>query len=109
VRLTDCVCRLAGDEFTVILEGAGHAGEVRRICQRVLDRLSQPHELGAERRTVTPSIGTAVYEDGETPDQLCARADAAMYAAKHAGKARFVISMAERSGESANALVACQG
>jgi diguanylate cyclase (GGDEF)-like protein/PAS domain S-box-containing protein len=109
VRLTDCVCRLAGDEFTVILEGAGHAGEVRRICQRILDRLSLPHEMGSERVQVTPSIGAVVYEDGETMAQLCERADAAMYAAKHAGKARFVMSVAERSGESAPTRVARQG
>lgn len=110
VRLTDCVCRLAGDEFTVILEGAGGPGEVRRICQRILDRLSVPHDLG-EPHLVTPSIGAAVYEAeaGQSQEQLCERADAAMYAAKRAGKARFVISMPERSGESACALVACQG
>jgi len=90
--LTDCVCRLAGDEFTVILEGAGHPDEVIRICRRILERLNQPHELMGDIVIVSPSIGAAVYESGETPDQMCQRADAAMYAAKRGGKANFVLS-----------------
>lgn len=92
VRLTDCVCRLAGDEFTVILEGAGHPGEVIRICRRILDRLNQPHDLMGHEAIVSPSIGAAVCESGETAHVLCERADTAMYAAKHAGKAGFVLS-----------------
>ncbi len=92
VRLTDCVCRLAGDEFTVILEGAGHKGEVLRICERILERLCQPHAFGADSVVVSPSIGAAMFEAGETHDTMCQRADAAMYAAKHAGKARFVLA-----------------
>lgn len=92
VRLTDCVCRLSGDEFTVILEGAGDTAEVRHICQRILDRLCIPHEIGASSLVVSPSIGAAIYEAGEDIDVTCQRADSAMYAAKHAGKAGFVLS-----------------
>lgn len=92
VRLTDSVCRLAGDEFTVILEGAGAAVELTQICQRILDRLCMPHQIGSASLIVSPSIGAAVYEAGETIETMCHRADAAMYAAKHAGKAGFVLS-----------------
>ena len=41
-RTTDTVCRLAGDEFTLILEEAGQLDEVERICGRVVDGLSLP-------------------------------------------------------------------
>jgi diguanylate cyclase (GGDEF)-like protein/PAS domain S-box-containing protein len=92
VRLTDCVCRLAGDEFTVILEGAGNADEVVRICQRIVERLALPHEFGGEAVVVTPSIGAALMRPNETPDVLCQRADTAMYAAKRAGKSTFVLA-----------------
>lgn len=92
VRLTDCVCRLAGDEFTVILEGAGNPGEVVRICQRIVERLCQPHDMNGDAVVVSPSIGAAVMQAGESSDALCQRADAAMYSAKHAGKACFVMS-----------------
>lgn len=94
VRLTDCVCRLAGDEFTVILEGAGNPGEVVRICQRIVERLSVPHDMDGDAVVVSPSIGAAIMQTGESGEALCQRADAAMYAAKHAGKAGFVMSKA---------------
>ena len=94
VRLTDCVCRLAGDEFTLILEGAGNPGEVVRICQRIVERLSVPHDIEGDAVVVSPSIGAAIMQTGESGEALCQRADAAMYAAKHAGKAGFVMSKA---------------
>ena len=93
VRNTDCVCRLAGDEFTVILEGAGHPQEVTRIGQRIIDRVSEPLTLpsGGVAR-VTPSIGAAVHFRADTEDTLCERADTAMYSAKRQGKARMVMN-----------------
>lgn len=91
VRDTDCVCRLAGDEFTVILEGTGHPVEVRRIGQRIIERLSQPCVIGDETVRPGASVGVALFEPHESHESLCQRADAAMYAAKHAGKGRLVL------------------
>lgn len=93
VRLTDCVCRLSGDEFTVILEGAGHPEEVKRIGQRILERLSLPHQLAGKSMVVTPSLGGTLFQQGDNADSLCRRADATMYEAKRAGKARFVLNV----------------
>jgi diguanylate cyclase (GGDEF)-like protein/PAS domain S-box-containing protein len=92
VRLTDCVCRLAGDEFTVILESAGQPGEVDRICQRIVEQVSVPHLIGMRNEVVSPSVGVAVFEAHDTADSLCQRADGAMYEAKRAGKGRFVVA-----------------
>ena len=92
VRDTDCVCRLAGDEFTIILEGAGHPSEVHRIGQRILDRLSQPCVLGDETVWPGASVGAALFDLQDSHDSLCQRADTAMYTAKRAGKARFVLA-----------------
>lgn len=91
VRDTDCVCRLAGDEFTIILEGAGHPTEVHRIGQRILERLGQPCVMGNETVWPGASVGAALFELQDSHDSLCQRADAAMYTAKRAGKARFVL------------------
>ena len=91
VRTTDTVCRLAGDEFTVILEGAGLPDDVARVGTRMLQCLSQPHAVGQEAIVCTPSIGAAFQQAEDTPDTLCARADAAMYVAKAAGKGRLEI------------------
>ncbi len=92
VRMTDTVCRLAGDEFTVILEGADQPDEVQLVCSRIVEQLCVPHPIGGGGLVVSPSIGAAVYEAGDTCDTLCDRADGAMYAAKHAGKARYVMA-----------------
>lgn len=92
VRTTDTVCRLAGDEFTVILEGAGHLTEVNRICGRIVEKLSLPQELKSCTVAVSSSVGVAIWELGETPESVCVRADKAMYAAKHAGKGRYVLA-----------------
>jgi diguanylate cyclase (GGDEF)-like protein/PAS domain S-box-containing protein len=92
VRLTDTVCRLAGDEFTVILEGADQPDEVQIVCRRIVEYLCVPHRIGDASLVVSPSIGAAVYETADTCDTLCERADGAMYAAKHAGKARFMMA-----------------
>lgn len=91
VRTTDLVCRLAGDEFTVVLEGAGHPDEVCRIAQRILDRLAQPCDLGGQRTPIGASLGAALFRKDETQGALCHRADAAMYRAKRQGKGRFVL------------------
>lgn len=91
VRDTDCLCRLAGDEFTIILEGAGHPTEVHRIGQRILERLGEPCVIGEETVWPGASVGAALFEAQDSHDSLCQRADAAMYTAKRAGKARFVL------------------
>ncbi|MBC7698791.1 sensor domain-containing diguanylate cyclase [Aquabacterium sp.] len=93
VRLTDCVCRLSGDEFTVILEGAGHPDEVQRVGNRMLERLSLPHCLKGQSMVVTPSIGGTLFILGDNASTLCQRADETMYEAKRSGKARFILNL----------------
>ncbi|MCH8178330.1 MAG: diguanylate cyclase [Proteobacteria bacterium] len=92
VRTTDCVCRLAGDEFTIILEGAGHPEEVCRIAQRILDQLGAPCPIGEHTVQPAASLGAALFDVHEGLEVLCQRADAAMYEAKHGGKGRFVLA-----------------
>lgn len=94
VRTTDCVCRLSGDEFTVILEGAGHPDEVKRIASRIVERLAQPCQIDAHTVQARASLGAAMWTEDEDMDAFCQRADTAMYAAKHAGKGRFVLDTA---------------
>ncbi|MDM4767757.1 diguanylate cyclase [Pelomonas sp. SE-A7] len=92
VRSVDSVCRLGGDEFTVIVEDAGSQADVGRLCERILELLGQPHLLAAGRPVVTPSIGVAMATPGEAPDSLLRRADDAMYAAKRGGKGRYCVA-----------------
>jgi diguanylate cyclase (GGDEF)-like protein len=91
VRTGDCVARLGGDEFAVLL-GTADDARVRRVADRLLQRLRQPVGLAGHAVTVTvtvtvtASIGGTLAVAGDTPESLLHRADTAMYAAKRDGK-----------------------
>jgi len=89
VRLTDSVNRLGGDEFTVMLEGAGNVHNICELCARIVETLSQPYLIAGQTVLSTPSLGAAMRLPGDTQQSLQWRADKAMYDAKHLGKARF--------------------
>ncbi|CAA9564811.1 MAG: diguanylate cyclase/phosphodiesterase (GGDEF & EAL domains) with PAS/PAC sensor(s) [uncultured Thermomicrobiales bacterium] len=101
VRAGDTPARLGGDEFAILLEGVG---EVQAVGGRVLEELATPVRIGVATATVTASVGGAVATAGETADDLLRRADTALYAAKHAGKNRFLLAEAARArGDAATA------
>jgi diguanylate cyclase (GGDEF)-like protein/PAS domain S-box-containing protein len=80
VRDSDTVARYAGDEFIVILKGAHERENVGVLARKLI-----------EGRTVTvgASIGIALYPAHATrSEDLIAKADEAMYEAKHLGKNR---------------------
>ena len=82
--------RLGGDEFVVLLRGLAGPADARAVAERLLDRLAEPHLLSSGGPPVrsTPSIGVAVGGPGLGDGaSLLAAADAAMYAAKRAGRA----------------------
>ncbi|MBV8660516.1 MAG: PAS domain S-box protein [Burkholderiales bacterium] len=95
VRETDTVCRLAGDEFTVVLETLAdpEAGSIR-VAEKILERLRQTTVIDGVTVQLASSIGIASVGSGEAvvPDTLIARADAAMYRAKGAGKGRYAVN-----------------
>jgi diguanylate cyclase (GGDEF)-like protein/PAS domain S-box-containing protein len=94
-RKIDTVARLAGDEFTVVLEGLDPAGRtsVLEIAEKLLESLCQPCVLGTATVQISASIGVAFHLPGMTTsaDELLKIADTAMYEAKRAGKSRICI------------------
>ncbi len=89
VRVSDTVCRLGGDEFTIVMEDAD-ANEAALLAQRVVDSLAEPFVLGGEKVRLTASVGLGLYPDDASDAQgLIRRADKAMYHAKAMGKARY--------------------
>jgi diguanylate cyclase (GGDEF)-like protein len=102
VRDTDTVVRLAGDEFTVVLEGLieGEATACM-VAEKLLSQIQVPVVLDNGTAVVSASIGIAIYLPGTTvsPDRLINSADTAMYEAKHAGKSRVRVY---RSAEAAS-------
>jgi len=90
VREVDTVSRLSGDEFTIILGQIDDQIAVQRVCQQLLDTLSEPLKLDNEIVYQTASIGVSFYpDDADNTDVLQRNADQAMYAAKASGRNRF--------------------
>jgi diguanylate cyclase (GGDEF)-like protein len=82
LREHDLLARLGGEEFGVLLTGATLA-EAVGVADRI--RSVVPREQ-------TASVGIAAWSGDETPSQLVQRADAALYAAKAAGRDRVVVA-----------------
>lgn len=91
LRETDMLARLAGDEFTVILDaGSGiEAGEL--VARKILQVLAPPFVTGAHRIQIAASIGIALGGPRSSAVSLAAAADDALYAAKRAGKHRYAL------------------
>ncbi|MBD8685665.1 MULTISPECIES: sensor domain-containing protein [unclassified Rhizobium] len=88
IRASDIAVRLGGDEFAIIFSNPQHdePGILQRL-ETIRERAAEPIELNVGSLTVTCSSGTAFYpSDGETPEALLAKADAAMYEAKKGGR-----------------------
>lgn len=97
VRETDMVARLGGDEFVLIIEGLASGADVEQVANKILGEMAWPFEMGdGEEREVATSIGIATYldEPGLSDEQLLGRADAALYAAKAAGRGIYRIAPA---------------
>ncbi len=92
LRTVDTAARIGGDEFVVLLDGTDGIDGAIDVANRLLDRFSKPHNLRGHEVISTASIGI-VTSDGEyhRPDELIRDADNAMYQAKAAGKARYVV------------------
>lgn len=85
LREEDLIARLGGDEILLVLTGVhGFDGAVD-VAQKVLDRVGQPRRYRDTVYTPRLSIGVTLLGRGEQPDDVIARADRAMYAAKKAG------------------------
>jgi diguanylate cyclase len=92
VRQTDFVARLAGDEFTVLLEDVHQAHELHPLALKILAATRAPLDLaGGLRLTARTSLGLALAVSGERAAALVERADAAMYRAKSQGRDTYVI------------------
>lgn len=89
VRRGDRLYRLGGEEFVLLLtdvDGEGVRIALAKVQSQVRARLRSPDG------PVTVSIGAAVLAQGESWQEWLARADQALYAAKHNGRNRSVLA-----------------
>ncbi|MGV8843532.1 MAG: diguanylate cyclase domain-containing protein [Pseudomonas sp.] len=98
LRESDMVARIGGDEFVVVIEGLKRSksldDEAQLISEKILQRLSQPLNLGNATHQVGASLGIAMFpEHGPNIDSLIHIADQAMYAAKRNGNNQYRLGM----------------
>jgi diguanylate cyclase len=89
-RRGDLVSRYGGDEFAVVL-GDTEPKDARALAQRLVEsvRATKIVHLAREVR-VSSSVGVAFFVRGDTAESWLARADAALYRAKAAGRDRWM-------------------
>ena len=88
-RATDILCRVGGDEFVMVMEGASPQ-DGHRLVRDIIAAFAPPFEIEGQRVYTTVSIGVSVYPDDTTDAQsLLLYADLAMYRAKQNGRNDF--------------------
>jgi diguanylate cyclase (GGDEF)-like protein len=88
-RKSDTAARLGGDEFVILLDGIDVPGGAELVIARIQLAFAEPIMINGEPVVVRASIGLALSTDGFTDtEELLRRADAAMYLAKVAERAR---------------------
>jgi diguanylate cyclase (GGDEF)-like protein/PAS domain S-box-containing protein len=92
LRHKDCLGRLGGDEFLLIVENGAQVDEVCTLARDVLATVAAPVPLSCGRDAyVTASIGISLFPDSESPTavELLRDADAALHRAKELGRNRY--------------------
>ncbi|HPD32572.1 MAG TPA: HDOD domain-containing protein [Phycisphaerae bacterium] len=93
VRAGEKLCRFGGEEFLIVCPGSS-AEASRRLAERLRKAVaSSPIKARGDKCNVTISLGVAERdEEMSSSDDLLAAADAALYAAKRAGRNRVHVA-----------------
>ena len=84
LRAEDVVGRIGGEEFVCIVSGLSEL-ETRGLAERLCRAIANGSEADSLPKA-TISVGLARLRNGDTPEDLLARADAALYEAKDGGR-----------------------
>ncbi len=86
VRDSDTLCRLGGDEFTILIENPASRDNIEKFANRLLQQFTRPFIVDSHELRTGASIGISVYpDDADTVETLMVNADVAMYSAKEKG------------------------
>lgn len=100
LRAGDIVARLAGDEFTILVEGIERTEAGLQVAQQLQRDLAVPVYLGGQILSPSASVGFALSSAGyTTPEAVLRAADATMYQAKARKRAPALSDNADFSEE----------
>lgn len=87
VNQEDCVARLGGDQFVVLLREINHFTDAGRVAMAFQEKINEPFEIDGHLLSSSISAGIVCYPSGgNTVDDLIRHADIAMRRAKALGK-----------------------
>ena len=93
VRSSDLVARLAGDEFTVLLDEVGSPRDVELVAKKIMQAMEAPFVVGSHAIPVGATIGIGLADaPGVTAQAISELADGALYEAKGMGRNTFAIA-----------------
>ncbi|MBU6952718.1 bifunctional diguanylate cyclase/phosphodiesterase [Hahella sp. HN01] len=83
LRRSDCLARVGGDEFAVILEDGQESFSLINVAKKMAKVFEQAFVVNQHPVNLTASMGMAVFpESGDSADLLLRRANQAMFDAK---------------------------
>lgn len=90
VRGGDVVCRIGGDEFSVVADSVDGPGSVEEMAGRIIEEIRKPFKIDDIPIDLSVSIGIGIFpDDARNADELYKRADEALYRSKNAGRSRW--------------------
>jgi diguanylate cyclase (GGDEF)-like protein len=111
-RITQCVgahdlvARMGGDDFIILLRDISAGDQIAKVARRILAAVVRPLTLNGQECRVTASIGASLYpSDAGDEVTLTKNAEAAMYAAKEAGRNTFLLHSEEIKTQSIERLM----
>jgi diguanylate cyclase (GGDEF)-like protein len=90
----ELVARIGGDEFAVLLGPDARLAEASDAARAIIAHLGYPMEYRGHQLIIGASVGIALADNHTPSAQLNIMADAALYAAKKAGRNTFRIHKA---------------
>ena len=91
IREVDHLARWGGEEFLLVLPGAG-TQEAQLVAERLRQRIEALRvKVGHQELRISMTFGVSALHPGETSENTISRADQALYAGKHAGRNRVVL------------------
>lgn len=92
IHSDNTIARLGGDEFVVLIEFVAADSDATQIAERIAESIKAPFSCNDHSFVMSASIGLTISDAGHTNwDSMLRDADIAMYRAKSAGKAQFVV------------------